>query len=125
MTVLGDQLGTGAPIRQDELKTLPAEVEVMESIGEPAPRMRRMPRDWLEAAEPTQAVVRQLSDQLRRFLDDQVRAEDRRVLEFVRMPGQGTAVPPWTSGRPPRDRWVPAAIARPGGRRLPATGVLS
>jgi hypothetical protein len=73
-----------APSRQDELKTLLAEVEAMEAIDEPDPRMRRMPRDWLEAAERTQATVRQLSDQLRRFLDDQVRSEDRRVLELVR-----------------------------------------
>ncbi|MFJ9760720.1 DUF3375 domain-containing protein [Streptomyces sp. NPDC101149] len=73
-----------APSRQDELKTLLAEVEAMEAIDEPDPRMRRMLRDWLEAAERTQATVRQLSDQLRRFLDDQVRSEDRRVLELVR-----------------------------------------
>ncbi|WP_198539189.1 DUF3375 domain-containing protein [Streptomyces graminilatus] len=72
-----------APSRQDELKTLLAEVETMEAIGEPDPRMRRMPRDWLEAAERTQGTVRQLSDQLRRFLDDQVRSEDRRVLQLV------------------------------------------
>ncbi|MFE9460714.1 DUF3375 domain-containing protein [Streptomyces californicus] len=73
-----------APSRQDELKRLLAEVERMEAIEEPDPRMRRMHRDWLEAAERTQATVRQLSDQLRRFLDDQVRSEDRRVLELVR-----------------------------------------
>lgn len=73
-----------APSRQDELKTRLAEVEAMEAIDEPDPRMRRMLRDWLEAAERTQATVRQLSDQLRRFLDDQVRSEDRRVLELVR-----------------------------------------
>lgn len=73
-----------APSRQDELKKLLAEVETMEAIGEPDPRMRRMSRDWLEAAERTQATVRQLSDQLRRFLDDQVRSEDRRVLQLVR-----------------------------------------
>ncbi|MCX4579047.1 DUF3375 domain-containing protein [Streptomyces sp. NBC_01571] len=73
-----------APSRQDELKTLLAAVEAMEAIGEPDPRMRRMARDWLEAAERTQNTVRQLSDQLRRFLDDQVRSEDRRVLHLVR-----------------------------------------
>nr|WP_306934255.1 DUF3375 family protein [Streptomyces luteogriseus] len=38
----------------------------------------------LEAAERAQATVRQLSDQLRWFLDTQVRSEDRRVLELVR-----------------------------------------
>ncbi|MFD9794023.1 DUF3375 domain-containing protein [Streptomyces sp. NPDC059070] len=73
-----------APRRQEELKKLLAEVEAMDAIGEPDPRMRRMPRDWLEAAERTQSTVRQLSEQLRRFLDDRVRSEDRRVLELVR-----------------------------------------
>ncbi|MCQ9184296.1 DUF3375 domain-containing protein [Streptomyces sp. IBSBF 2953] len=73
-----------APRRQEELKRLLAEVETMDAIGEPDPRMRRMPRDWLEAAERTQATVRQLSEQLRRFLDDRVRTEDRRVMELMR-----------------------------------------
>ncbi|MFF7094723.1 DUF3375 domain-containing protein [Streptomyces rubradiris] len=71
------------PRRQEELKKLLAEVESMDAIGEPDPRMRRMPRDWLEAAERTQATVRRLSDQLRRVLDDRVRSEDRRVMELV------------------------------------------
>ncbi|WP_328351754.1 DUF3375 domain-containing protein [Streptomyces sp. NBC_00445] len=83
-----------APSRQDELKTLLAEVETMEAIGEPDPRMRRMPRDWLEAAERTQATVRQLSDQLRRFLDDQVRSEDRRVPRTSCRPA-GSSRPGW------------------------------
>ncbi|MEU1519488.1 DUF3375 family protein [Streptomyces sp. NPDC005811] len=73
-----------APSRQDELKTPLAAVEAMEAIGEPDPRMRSMVRGRLEAAEGTQTTVRQLSDQLRRFLDDQVRSEDRRVLQLVR-----------------------------------------
>ncbi|MGW4888159.1 DUF3375 domain-containing protein [Streptomyces murinus] len=72
------------PSRREELKELLAAVETMEAIGEPDPRMRRMPRDWLEAAERTQSTVRQLSEQLRRFLDDRMRAEDRRVMELMR-----------------------------------------
>ena len=34
-------------------------------------QMRHIHYDWLDAGEQTQATVRQLSDQLRRFLDDQ------------------------------------------------------
>ena len=36
------------------------------------------------AAERTQATVRQLSEQLRRFLDDQVWFENRRVIDILR-----------------------------------------
>ncbi|MFI1174851.1 DUF3375 domain-containing protein [Streptomyces melanogenes] len=69
--------------RQEELKQLLAEIEAMDEIGEPDPRMRRMPHAWLDAAERTQATVRQLSEQLRRFLDDRVWSEDRRVMELM------------------------------------------
>ena len=40
--------------------------------------------DWSEAAERAQRTVRQISEQLRRFLDDQVWMENRRVLDLVR-----------------------------------------
>ena len=46
--------------------------------------MRRVHHDWYDAAERTQATVRSLSEQLRRFLDDQVWVENRRVLDLVR-----------------------------------------
>jgi hypothetical protein len=46
--------------------------------------VRRVHHDWYDAAERTQLVVRSLSEQLRRFLDDQVWLENRRVLELVR-----------------------------------------
>ncbi len=46
--------------------------------------MRRIDRDWLTAADRTQATVRTLSDQLRRFLDDKVWLENRRVIELLR-----------------------------------------
>ncbi|MFD7298895.1 DUF3375 domain-containing protein [Streptomyces sp. NPDC059897] len=69
--------------RQEELKQLLAEVEAMDAIDDPDPRMRRMPHAWLDAAERTQATVRQLSEQLRRFLDDRVWSEDRRVMELM------------------------------------------
>ena len=48
------------------------------------PRLRQVHHDWLDAAERTQATVRQLSEQLRRFLDDQVWFENRRVIDLLR-----------------------------------------
>jgi hypothetical protein len=46
--------------------------------------LRHIHYDWLDAAERTQATVRQLSEQLRRFLDDQVWFENRRVIDILR-----------------------------------------
>ncbi len=69
--------------RQVELVDLLARVQGMESI-EIDPRLRNVHRDWSDAAERTQQTVRQISEQLRRFLDDQVWLENRRVLELVR-----------------------------------------
>ena len=40
--------------------------------------------DWIEAGERTQQTVRLLSEQLRRFLDDQVWLDNRRVFELLR-----------------------------------------
>jgi Protein of unknown function (DUF3375) len=46
--------------------------------------MRRIHYDWLDAGEQTQQTVRTLSDQLRRFLDDQAWLENRRVMDLLR-----------------------------------------
>lgn len=70
--------------RQEELAGLLEQVQALEEITEPDPRMRYVHYDWLDAGERTQATVRQLSEQLRRFLDDQVWAENQRVVEIVR-----------------------------------------
>ncbi len=69
--------------RQDELATLLEEVHRLSSITADE-RVRHVDRDWLTAADRTQATVRTLSDQLRRFLDDSVRLENRRVVELLR-----------------------------------------
>ena len=69
--------------RQDELSALLAQVQALPTI-EADPRLRRVHHDWSEAAERTQVTVRQLSEQLRRFLDEQVWLENRRVLDLVR-----------------------------------------
>jgi hypothetical protein len=69
--------------RQDELSELLDEVHHLAAIT-PDDRVRRIDRDWLSAADRTQATVRTLSDQLRRFLDDTVWLENRRVIELLR-----------------------------------------
>lgn len=72
--------------RQEELSdrleavlSLPAVVAL-----KPEPRLRRVHHDWLEAGEHTQRTVAQLSQQLRRFLDDRAFLENRRILDLLR-----------------------------------------
>jgi len=50
----------------------------------PDSRTRRVHYDWLEAGEHTQRTVAQLSQQLRRFLDDQAWLENRRIMDILR-----------------------------------------
>jgi hypothetical protein len=40
--------------------------------------------DWMEAGEHTQRTVAQLSQQMRRFLDDQAWLENRRIMDILR-----------------------------------------
>jgi hypothetical protein len=70
--------------RQEELAGLLAKVHQLPGITENDPRLEKIHYDWLAAAERTQATVRQLSEQLRRFLDDQVWFENRRVIDLLR-----------------------------------------
>ncbi len=49
----------------------------------PEPRLRRVHHDWLEAGEHTQRTVAQLSQQMRRFLDDRAFLENRRILDLL------------------------------------------
>jgi flagellar motility protein MotE (MotC chaperone) len=70
--------------RQEELTDLLERVHGLAAIGDPDPRMRHVHYDWLDAGERAQATVRQLSEQLRRFLDDQVWLENRRVIDLLR-----------------------------------------
>lgn len=69
--------------RQDELAGLLAAVQSMPGVGADR-RMRSVHHDWADAAERTQQTVRNLSEQLRRFLEDQVWIENRRVMDLVR-----------------------------------------
>lgn len=72
--------------RQEEFAELLARVQRLPDVAQTLPdaRLRHIHHDWLDAAERTQATVRQLSDQLRRFVDDQVWLENRRVMEILR-----------------------------------------
>ncbi|WP_020388452.1 DUF3375 domain-containing protein [Kribbella catacumbae] len=73
-----------SPQRQAEFSELLQRVHALEAVGQVDPRMRQIHYDWLDAGERTQTTVRLLSEQLRRFLDDQVFLENRRVLDLVK-----------------------------------------
>jgi flagellar motility protein MotE (MotC chaperone) len=70
--------------RQEELTDLLERADALAAAGERDPRLRHVHYDWLDAAERTQTTVRMLSEQLRRFLDDQAWLENRRVMDILR-----------------------------------------
>jgi hypothetical protein len=72
--------------RQEELTGLLDHVLQLPAVAElrPDPRTRRVHYDWLEAGEHTQRTVALLSQQLRRFLDDQAYLENRRIMDLLR-----------------------------------------
>ena len=71
--------------RQEELTHMLERVLALAPVMELKPdiRTRRVHYDWLEAGEHTQRMVAQLSQQLRRFLDDQVWLENRRIMDIL------------------------------------------
>lgn len=71
--------------RQEELSALLDRVLALPAVAElgPDPRTRRVHYDWLEAGEHTQRTVAQLSQQLRRFLDDRAWLENRRIMDIL------------------------------------------
>ncbi len=71
--------------RQEELSSLLERVLALPPVAElkPDSRTRRLHYDWLEAGEHTQRTVAQLSQQLRRFLDDQAWLENRRIMDIL------------------------------------------
>ena len=71
--------------RQEELSALLDRVLALPPVAElkPDARTRRVHYDWLEAGEHTQRTVAQLSQQLRRFLDDQAWLENRRIMDIL------------------------------------------
>ena len=71
--------------RQEELSELLDCVMALPAVEalKPDARLRRVHYDWLEAGEHTQRTVAQLSEQLRRFLDDQAWLENRRIMDIL------------------------------------------
>jgi hypothetical protein len=71
--------------RQEELTGLLARVLALPQVAElkPDARTRRVHYDGLEAGEHTQRTVARLSEQLRRFLDDQAWLENRRIMDIL------------------------------------------
>lgn len=74
-----------SPRHQEELTALLERVLELEPVTElnPDPRLRRVHHDWMEAGEITQRTVARLSEQLRRYLDDQAWLENRRIMEIL------------------------------------------
>lgn len=70
--------------RQDELSDLLQRLHRLEDLPDLDQRLAHVHHDWIDASERTQGTVRQLSEQLRRFLDDQVWLENRRVFDLLR-----------------------------------------
>lgn len=71
--------------RQEELTRLLEQVLALPPVVQmqPEPRLHRVHYDWLEAGESTQRTVARLSQQLRRFLDDQAWLENRRIMDIL------------------------------------------
>ena len=71
--------------RQDELTQLLDHVLQLPPVAamQPDLRLKRVHYDWLEAGEQAQRTVAQLSQQLRRFLDDKVWLENRRIMDIL------------------------------------------
>lgn len=74
-----------SPRRQEELSDRLERVFHLKAVQslQPDPRLRRIHFDWLDAGEQTQRTVARLSEQLRRFLDDQTFLENKRVMQLI------------------------------------------
>ena len=84
---------------QEELSNLLERIAAIEELGVDG-RMRHVHHSWAEAAERTQSTVRRISGQLRRFTDDKIVLENRRVLDLVREI-EATALRLRDAGAPP------------------------
>ena len=75
-----------SPERQDELHALlnnALENTTVRSVQQD-PRLRHITSDWMGAADQAQRTVSRLSEQLRRFLDDQSWMQNKRIHELIR-----------------------------------------
>lgn len=73
--------------RQAELERLmdrALDLPALQAAARADPRLRFVLLDWLRAGDSVQRTVAGLSQQLRRFLDDQAYLENRRIAELVR-----------------------------------------
>jgi len=75
-----------SPARQEELTRLLEAVLALEPVAalNPDQRLKRIHYDWLAAGELAQRTVARLSEQLRRYLDDQAWLENRRIMDVIR-----------------------------------------
>src|SRR5450759_2160682 len=71
---------------QEEFSALLQLVFALKEVNALAPdrRLMRIHYDWLEAGEVAQRTVARLSEQLRRYLDDQAWLENRRIMQLIR-----------------------------------------
>jgi hypothetical protein len=72
-----------SPKRQDEFTELLSRVAELEGVTVMQGHGNIL-HDWLDAGARVQDTVRGLSEQLRRFIDDRVWADNRRVLSLIR-----------------------------------------
>ncbi|WP_026918604.1 DUF3375 domain-containing protein [Gordonia shandongensis] len=70
--------------RLDELDELIRSAQTLDEVADVDERLTNIHHDWLDAGTRTQTTVRRLSEQLRRFLDDQAWLENRRVMDLLR-----------------------------------------
>jgi hypothetical protein len=72
--------------RQEELTSLLKKALELEAVQklQPDRRILRIHHDWITAGEVTQRTVARLSSELRRYLDDKVWLENRRIMEILR-----------------------------------------
>jgi flagellar motility protein MotE (MotC chaperone) len=102
--------------RQEELSELLEQVLALPAVSalQPDARTRRVHYDWLEAGEHTQRTVASLSQQLRRFLDDQAWLENRRIMDILHGIESKTLAlrAHWGDGWPPAGPVMEIAEAR-------------
>ena len=74
-----------SPASQDELTELLEKVFELDAVSsfEQDRRLKRIHYDWLDAGEHTQRTVARLSQQLRRYLDDQAYLENKRIMQML------------------------------------------
>ncbi|MGI6081845.1 MAG: DUF3375 domain-containing protein [Limnochordia bacterium] len=75
-----------SPERQEELSHLLNMVIGLEEVADlrPDAGLRTIHYDWLTAGEQAQRTVARLSEQLRRFLDEQALLENKRIMTLLR-----------------------------------------